>query len=365
MRKHLKKLMVLGIVVLIIVSSIFIFNYSNGKSKKENIKSITVTSEKQNIVSKVQANGVIFSANTKEVVANNNGEIKDLTLKEGDTIKKGQAICSVYSEQIIQQLDSASLSLERQRLESESSSKSTNSEELQNLLIEDAEKKLQYAENDKANMSVTAPISGLIVSKEVENGDKIQSGQTILEVSDISNLKAKVSVDELDISKIKKGQKVKINSSSIQNKNYEGEVESISPKGVTENNVTTYDVIIKLKDTKDLKIGMTINSEIIVESKNNVLSVSSEAIVEKDGKKFVTVQDENSPQGKLKEVKCGIENEESVEILEGIKEGEKIIVHLPSTKENSDEKMKSSMERGKQNPISGGGAIPSSGRMKK
>ncbi|GAA0740492.1 efflux RND transporter periplasmic adaptor subunit [Clostridium oceanicum] len=364
MRKHFKKLIALGVVVLVIISSIFILNYSKGKNEKENIKNINVTAEKQNIVSKVQANGVIFSANTKEIVANNNGEIKDLKLNEGDTVKKGQAICSVYSEQIIQQVDNASLNLERQRLEEESS-KSNTSEELQNLLIEDAEKKLQYAQSDKANMLVTSPINGLIVQKQKESGDKIQSEQTILEVSDISALKAKVSVDELDIAKIKKGQKVKINSSSIQNKSYEGEVESISPKGVTENNVTTYDVVIKLNDIKDLKLGMTINSEIIVESKNNVLSVPSEAIVEKDGKKYVTVEDENSPKGKVKEVKCGIENEESVEILEGIKEGENIIVHLPNAKQNSDKDMKNIMGKGKQNPMPSGGGPSNSGRMKK
>lgn len=350
---------------------------------------MTVTAKNMNMQVNVQGTGSAFAAISKDIVANNSGEIKELNAKVGDSVKVGDKLLVVDSDQVRQNLDKAQSDLEKQKLQL-SKAKTEDDIAMQNLNVSSAQKQVDYAYDQLNKMAVKSPINGVIVAKNNNNGDSVQSGKAIFTVVDPSSMKIKVSVDELDIGKVKLGQKAEIKFDSIKDKNYEGTVDEISQLGTTTNNVTTYDVILTIKDPINIKIGMNANVNILVESKDNALAIQAEALMERNGNKYVMVSNsdgsgnnassaQNSGKtqetqgeqastqnssgtnsqgasknsqgqgmnaqgrrangtgtnfsttggGKLVQIKTGLENENYIEVLEGLTEGEKILVALP------------------------------------
>jgi HlyD family secretion protein len=183
-------------------------------------------------------------------------------------------------------------------------------------------------------MTITAPITGLITAVNNKNGDNVSAINTIwtsnpgigqptkpaLTIVDPDTMKVKVPVDELDIERIKEGQKTEIRVDAVSGKVYEGTVESIPEIGITINGVTTYNVVVSIQNREDIKIGMSANVDIVVDSKDDVLAVPADVVIEKDNKRYVKNENDN-----LIEVKTGIENENYIEILDGIKEGEEVL----------------------------------------
>lgn len=335
------------------------YGYTKYKSSKATVSTtnyITETVKKGQIDVGVQATGTIFAAVTKEIVTNNSGELKDLSVKAGDTVKSGDKLFKVESEQIKQQLTSAQINLEKQKLQL---SKAQNDDEktMQNLSLKEAQNNYNNVKQQYNNMVVKSPINGLVTLRNGNPGDNVQSGKSILTIIDTTSIKVKASVDELDIAKISKGQKVTVKLNAITDRTFEGTVETISDVGTTQNNVTSYDVIMTLNDTTGIKLGMTASVNIEIASKKDALLIPLEALTQRNGKKYVMAastdsantqstqaQNSNNGQqaqkssnsnfqrvqgpGKLVEVKTGLQNDNYVEVTEGLTEGQKVLVTI-------------------------------------
>nr|WP_243240469.1 efflux RND transporter periplasmic adaptor subunit [Clostridium cibarium] len=317
---------------------------------------------------------------TVKITPNNDGTIQNLNLKVGDSVRIGQAFFVSNSDTVRQNVDKAQANLDKQNSTLLDLKNSTRLQ-IDNLDISDAQNQLNSAKNAVNKMTVTSPISGVIAAVNKSNGDSVgvssgssqsnistsisgansnesssttqssagkSSGTTsgsnsagsissstnasssssnsststdvVLTIVDPSSMKVKVSVDELDIAKIKEGQKAEIKFDAIGDKVYEGTVESIPQTGTTTNGVTKYDVSVSINDSTGIKIGMSANVNILVDSKDNALAVPADAVIEKDRKKYVIDESNN-----LIEVKTGIENENYIEILDGVKEDEKLL----------------------------------------
>lgn len=194
--------------------------------------------------------------------------------------------------------------------------------------------------NAKQRLSETkiySPITGVVTSRPSQIGlivssgiNNVSGGTTLLTVADLSKVFTIASVDESDIGKVKLGQIVRVTADSFPGEEFEGEVVQIASKGINEANVVTFDVkIIMLNDSsKKLKPEMTTNIEIIVEHKDDVLVLPLEAVIKRNNQNLVRVLDNKTQKGKLKKIKVGITDGESVEIMSGLKEKQKVI--LPS-----------------------------------
>lgn len=353
-----------GIKITAIILSVLIaagggyYGYTKYKSSKTTVSTtnyITETVKKGQIDVGVQATGTIFAAVTKEIVTNNSGELKDLSLKAGDTVKSGDKLFKVESDQIKQQLTSAQINLEKQKLQL-SKAQTDDEKTMQNLSIKEAQNNYNNVKQQYNNMVVKSPISGLVTVRNGNTGDNVQSGKSILTIIDTTSIKVKASVDELDIAKISKGQKVTVKLNAITDRTFEGTVETISDVGTTQNNVTSYDVIMTLNDTTGIKLGMTASVNIEIASKKDALLIPLEALTQRNGKKYVMAastdtanaqssqaQNNNGKQtqnssnsnsqrvqgpGKLVEVKTGLQNDNYIEITEGLTEGQKILVTI-------------------------------------
>ena len=195
---------------------------------------------------------------------------------------------------------------------------------------------LKQLEEQLGYTTITSPIDGIILSRDVEVGDAVSSilvlGSTatlIMTEGDISEVYVKGKVDESDIGKVYMSQPARIKVESFKDKTFNGKVTKISPMGVEKDNVTTFEVRVSINNPGgELKAAMTANAEIILEEHKGVLQIPEGAILyDKDKKASVEIPNPKSKDGKDKvAVNIGISNGAKTEVLSGLKEGDQVVL---------------------------------------
>lgn len=195
---------------------------------------------------------------------------------------------------------------------------------------------------------VSSPISGYIITMNVEEGNNYAQGNTVFTVADTSGFVVSATVDEYDIANIATGLPAKIKFEATGDEEFDGEVTfvSVASEGSISgqqgqaaqgtSNVATYKVKIQLNENDDrLRVGMTAKASVILDSVDNVLAVPYDCVQQdKDGKDFVAVIKKDGTKKNIYVTK-GLESDYYVEIKgEGLKEGmtvEAIVKDAPST----------------------------------
>jgi HlyD family secretion protein len=199
-----------------------------------------------------------------------------------------------------------------------------------------AEAALEQAQENLRYATITSPMDGIVLSRDVEVGDAVSSilvlgsqATLIMMLGDTSQVYLKGKVDEADIGKVYVGQAANISVESFKNRKFEGKVTKISPLGVEKDNVTTFEVRVSIRNsTGELRANMSANAEIVEQEKHNVLLVPEAAIAyNEQSQPFVELPDPNTDTGRRKvPVKLGISNGVKSEILAGVKPGEKVVL---------------------------------------
>ena len=195
---------------------------------------------------------------------------------------------------------------------------------------------LKQLEEQLSYTDVVSPIDGIVLSRDVEVGDAVSSilvlgssATLVMTLGDTSEVYVKGKVDESDIGKVYLGQPARIKVESFKDKTFNGKVTKISPMGVEKDNVTTFEVRVSINNPGgELKAEMTANAEIILEEHKNVLQIPEGAIIyDKDKKSFVDIPDSRAKDGMKKiAVNIGISNGAKTEVLNGLKEGEEVVL---------------------------------------
>jgi HlyD family secretion protein len=202
--------------------------------------------------------------------------------------------------------------------------------------VAQAQAALERADEDLRNSTITSPMDGLVLSRDVEVGDAVSSilvlgsqATLVMTLGDVSEVYVKGKVDEADISKVYLGQPARIVVESLKDKKFVGKVTKISPMGVEKDNVTTFEVRVSIRNPSgELKANMTANAEIILEEKKNVLLIPEAAVVyDKDRNTFLEIPDPKGENGRRKiSAKLGISNGVKTELVEGLKQGDQVIL---------------------------------------
>jgi HlyD family secretion protein len=166
---------------------------------------------------------------------------------------------------------------------------------------------------------------GQIIASATGN---VSGGTSLLTISDLSHIFILAKVDESDIGQVKLGQETQITADSFPGVKFKGKVVRIATEGVNTSNVVTFEVKIEVtsENKKMLKPLMTTNVEILSLLKEGALLAPSGAVTRKNGKSFVKIA---APEGKTpeeREVTVGTDSGMQVEILDGVKEGENLVV---------------------------------------
>lgn len=246
-------------------------------------------------------------------------EVGTLLVHEGDYVTKGTPIFTMESKSADKLLRTYKDTMEKAQE-----------------TLEGAKSKLESTENTYDNYTITAPISGKVITKTVKAGDKItksSSGSTTLAVIyDMSAYTFKMSVDELDVKSVKVGQEVNITADAVTGKTFSGTVTNVSLESSTSNGVTNYPVTVTLNDGMDeLLPGMNVDGVIILDKAADVLAVPADALI-RGNQVYVKDDTVKEPQGNIPagfravEVTTGLISDDYVEITSGLEENQEVYV---------------------------------------
>jgi macrolide-specific efflux system membrane fusion protein len=190
--------------------------------------------------------------------------------------------------------------------------------------------------NAKVHLSyatITAPIAGTIASVSTQEGETVSAGlnaPTFVTIIDLKRLQVDAYVDEVDIGKIHVGQNASFTVDTFPSREFKGEITTIYPKAVIQENVVNYDVVIDISDSYEnsLRPEMTASVSIYLESRENVLAIPARAVKRSRGKNIVYIEDNGMPVAR--EIKVGWKEGQWIEVASGLEEGQIVYLSLPA-----------------------------------
>tara|TARA_B100000927_G_C16432438_1_gene456125 strand:- start:62 stop:1252 length:1191 start_codon:yes stop_codon:yes gene_type:complete len=356
---------------------------SSDNTKKEFYKKQQTVPETLEVT--IEASGVIEAISSVEIKSKASGEVLFLGAEVGDYVNKGIMLAQIDQRTANNIVDQTMSDLEaaKVRLLNAESQFNRGVELHQNSSISDkdfedikenyAQAKSTLVRNDVSyenakialdDTIVKSPIDGTVISRPVEVGQVISSptsafgeGSILMTMADLSKVRVRALVDEIDVGKVSLGQTVSIKVAAYRDKEFKGTVSKIEPKAYIQQNVTTFPVLIDI-DNKDnlLLIGMNTDVVIQVLNKDVPLSVPTMSLrtrkdiytatklldITKDKidnfledkvegenfNKFIVIKDSNEGPY-LSWVRIGVSDLYNVEIIDGLDSGDTVYI-LPS-----------------------------------
>ncbi len=196
--------------------------------------------------------------------------------------------------------------------------------------IQEAHNDARVAEINYKFAFIKAPISGIISTVSTQEGETVAaslSSPVFVNIIDLEKLQVSAYIDETDIGKVKVGQNIKFITESFSDTIFNGKVVSVYPKAEITNNVVTYKIEATIDnfDKSKIKPDMTVYMDVIIETKNSVLLVPLKSVKLINGQNFVFLK-KGSEKFEKRAVQLGVVNNGMVEILNGIKDGDEIVM---------------------------------------
>ncbi|TBL76282.1 efflux RND transporter periplasmic adaptor subunit [Paenibacillus thalictri] len=249
---------------------------------------------------------------TKTVLAGVNGTISHMEITGDQLVEAGELICTIESDTLDRDMTQKRLQINQQQKS-----------------IDDVKTQLE-------KLKVFAPFDGIFSTDFADQkknvltsypvGTTIESGVQLGAVANLDTLQLPIKVDELDLPKIKQGQKAEVHVDAVPGKVFQADVTQVSTVGTVTNGVTFFTAVLSIKNSSELKNGMTATADIIIEDRRNVPLMPIEALHQRAGKKYVAVKNPDGTIDQEHEVKTGANNSTQIEITEGLKEGDVIIL---------------------------------------
>ena len=333
----------------------------------------------------IEASGVIEAISSVEIKSKASGEVLFLGAEVGDFVDKGFMLAQIdqrTANNIVDQtksdLEAANVRLLNAESQYERGIELNKQSSISDKDFEDIKENYAQAkstvvrnevsyENAKISLDdteVKSPIDGTVISRPVEVGQVISSptsafgeGSILMTLADLSKVRVRALVDEIDVGKVRIGQSVSIKVAAYRDKEFIGTVSKIEPKAYIQQNVTTFPVLIDINNEDNLLlIGMNTDVVIQILNKNVSLSVPTmslrtrkdiytaaavldikketiddflkESVDGENFNRFIIIKDSKKGPN-LSWVKVGVSDLYNVEILEGLNEGDVIYI-LPS-----------------------------------
>jgi len=196
--------------------------------------------------------------------------------------------------------------------------------------VDQARLSLQQAQYRLEQATLVAPFAGTISTVNVKEGQWMPLNATAMQIVDLSTLEIKVDTDEVNVAKVKPGQSAIITLDAFPEQSFDGQVSRVGTVGTTAQGVVNYVVTVSLAATDaSVKPGMTANVHIIVARKDNALLVPARAVRASGKQKVVQVL--RGDQVEEVAVEVGLGNENQVEIVKGLQEGDEVVINVTPT----------------------------------
>ncbi len=248
------------------------------------------------------------------LIADGSGTIDSLKIKEGKYLNKGDTYLVLEDATVGDSVKSSQLS------------------------VESAENQLSSAKKSLDDYRVTAPISGTVITKNAKAGDNINAtyANPLAVIYDLSKVKFRMKVDELDVLKIAVGQEVSVTADALPEVEMTGHITNISLEAITNGGVTEYPVTVEMDEVGSLLPGMNVSARIVLEEQKNALCIPVDSLMRgnvvyvKNAPEQQTSEEELAdgvPNGfHAVDVTVGISNDSEVQILSGLTETDEVYV---------------------------------------
>ena len=252
----------------------------------------------------------------------------------GQEVSKGQPMFEVYSPELVSAQREYAIAMQGMQSlkgadsESQGSMKQLAESSLMRLknwdISEEQIRALAKSGEAKRTMTFRSPVSGIVTEKKAVQGMRFMPGEMLYQVTDLSTVWVLADVFEQDIGLLKTRAKAKVSINAYPGKEFEGTVTYVYPTLQAE--TRTIQVRLELPNPGHLlKPGMFADVQLGVESRAGAVTVPVSAVIDSGTRRIVLVQ---AKEGRFepREVKLGARSNETVEILDGVKEGEDVVV---------------------------------------
>lgn len=274
--------------------------------KKEKVEYREVTVSKQDIDVRILTTGKVSPENRVEIKPPVAGRIEEVLVKEGQKVRKGQVLAWMSSSERAALIDAA-----RAR---------------------GPEEQKVWEDLYKAT-PIMAPISGVIILRNVESGQSFTTADAVLVISD--RLTVEAVFDETDLASIHAGQSAEVRLDAYANEVIQARITRISYEAKTVNNVTTYTAYVLPENPPDfMRSGMTANVSVLVESKKDVVAVPNSFIKTQRGKDSVTVK-KSDGSVQIQPLELGLSDGRMTEVISGLEVGAVLVEEKPKQESSS------------------------------
>lgn len=356
---------IVAVVVAVVVAAVCCCLAFCGKGKHE-VSFETAEVGINDISNSVTATGTIEPVTSVDVGTQVSGIVANIYVDYNSVVKKGQVIAELDKTNLISEVNTAKAALNNaqsqltyqkanyQRYKALYDKGLVSADEYETALLsyrqaQDAvtqqRESLQQAQTNLGYATITSPVDGVVLSREVEEGQTVASSfetPTLFTIArDLTDMRVIADVDEADIGEVREGERVTFTVDAYPDDTFTGTVTQVRQEGNTEDNVVTYEVVISAPN-KDLKLkpGLTANVTIYTLDKPGVLSVPNKALRFTPAKELIGDAQVKDCKGENKvwtfsgnvfqahPVKVGISDGINTELLGGIEKGTKVVTEV-------------------------------------
>lgn len=200
--------------------------------------------------------------------------------------------------------------------------------------LDEAKVAQEQAQRNIDKARIIAPFDGVVAAVNFGVGDSAGASTAAITLADLSTLQVKVTLAEVDVSKVQVGQTAQMTLDALTGATYTAKVTAIGPVATVTQGVVNYPVIVSVTNTDSaIKPGMTANLAIQVDRRDNVLLLPTRAVRTQGNQKQVTVlykgQSISTP------ITTGLASDSQIEVMSGLKEGDEVVVQQTTTRSTS------------------------------
>ncbi|MSS72052.1 MAG: efflux RND transporter periplasmic adaptor subunit [Candidatus Latescibacteria bacterium] len=307
-------------------------------------------SEVEKTIAEVRAELEIARADLRKTQTSARSDIEgletDLQVSELDrqiaklTLDQAAFEAEINRQEFRLTLDQAAIKLEQDRRDLENQRRAKQEEiNKMDLKVQQAQTRLDEAEQTLAKLTVTAPAPGIAIleryyrtNAKYQVDDQPYPGAPMIGLPDLSRMKADVQVNEVDIAKIRPGQAALLKLDASPDTSFTGHVTEIATLArikERDSKVKVFDAVVELDASGGrLMPGLTVNCQIVVEQTPSALFIPLEAVFQKEGGQIVYLQ--NGGGFEPRRVVLGAENDNHVIVSDGLKEGDRVAITDPT-----------------------------------
>ncbi|MDR3559116.1 MAG: efflux RND transporter periplasmic adaptor subunit [Candidatus Pacebacteria bacterium] len=331
-----KKTYVIISIILLIVGGVYY-----AKSKKPATLYTTEQATRGNLTRTVSVTGTIIPPVQSDVAFKMSGRVVSLRADVGDHVIKGQTLATIDTGILSSQLVQAEQELAAQKktlasMQRKGASYSYFDKQSQEAVIKQGQASVSQIQTQLGYATLYAPISGMIIKKNVEVGemamaDAMTSDTSIFTIASDGQLETQVEVPESDIINVALGQKAQVTLDAFPATDIlDGVVDEVDPASTVVQDVVYYDVKLKFpKPDPRLKVGMSTNVDINTAEKDNVVMVPQRAIKTDNNshQQYVEVLSADGKSTRRVNIQTGLTGDDAmVEVTSGTTGGENVVV---------------------------------------